>query len=424
MRAFVQAAGARYWPGDIHPADMAPDTALSLSALGRHWVDVTLPAPYSHLGVAGKLWVDAACIMPGGGDAFSRCDWYLAAFSYLSGIAEWHHELAHGPAHSFAFRLKTIPARCFDHAWANRILLLLRAMEAQRRGQSETELFGPLPDAEIRVTHDVDALDKTGPIRIKQSTFECFTMLRSLLQGKPRHAVAAFTRALRMAFITPAYYQLDTMADLVAAHGLRSSFHLHVPPRQRSLKRWLMNPGYRIEDARLKAFVAARSTDGFGFGLHPSFESWQDAVPLREARAGMEAALGIAPTQVRQHWLRFSWRDTWRAQAEAGLTDDCTLGFNDRTGFRAGAALNYTPWDFVAGHPHRLQSCPMILMDSQFYSYQDMSDGERQSAIAALIDEVRAVHGVASVLWHPHTLSADYGWQQGFQDLLTCITRP
>jgi hypothetical protein len=31
---------------------------------------------------------------------------------------------------------------------------------------------------------------------------------------------------------------------------------------------------------------------------------------------------------------------------------------------------------------------------------------------------VHAVGGEAAILWHPHTLSTDYGWQSGFQEML------
>ena len=34
------------------------------------------------------------------------------------------------------------------------------------------------------------------------------------------------------------------------------------------------------------------------------------------------------------------------------------------------------------------------------------------------LGEVKAVNGQISILWHPHTLSEDYGWRDGFKEVL------
>ena len=97
--------------------------------------------------------------------------------------------------------------------------------------------------------------------------------------------------------------------------------------------------------------------------------------------------------------------------------------FNDRPGFRAGGALNWVPWDSAAGNTHSLRALPTVLMDSHFYDYQPMSTGERQAALRKWLEEIVAVGGEAALLWHPHTITADYGWREGFQELLSCLEK-
>ena len=62
-------------------------------------------------------------------------------------------------------------------------------------------------------------------------------------------------------------------------------------------------------------------------------------------------------------------------------------------------------------------------MDSHFYDYQQIDEAQRRRQIAAWVKECQDVHGQMSVLWHPHTLSEDYGWDQGFNDLLSVINQ-
>jgi len=64
---------------------------------------------------------------------------------------------------------------------------------------------------------------------------------------------------------------------------------------------------------------------------------------------------------------------------------------------------------------------PTVLMDSHLYDYQMLAADDRRATMRAWLDEVVAVAGQAAVLWHPHTLSDDYGWREGFEELLVAI---
>ncbi len=95
--------------------------------------------------------------------------------------------------------------------------------------------------------------------------------------------------------------------------------------------------------------------------------------------------------------------------------------FNDQPGFRNSSALCWHPYNPNQNAIHNLKALPTFFMDSHFYDYQDMSSIERKRSIKNWIKECKSVNGEGAVLWHPHTLSNDYGWSDGFHDTIIFI---
>lgn len=424
-RAWLRSALSRYWPTG---ADLI--TRLPVAEAGEDHAEslppkiemVALPQWAADLGVAGGLLVPSAAIRGGAGPAAERTDWWAAAAWYLEGSAERAHENQHGPIHSYSIRLTGWDPRLWDHAWVNRIALLLRRSAARHFECGETATFGPLPDAEILLTHDVDALRKTLRIRVKQSSFDIFNALRAIGRGDGAGARQKVAHGARFLIGAGDYWTFDRLCRLEEAHGLRSTFHVYAGPASaRSVAaRLILDPSYDVRDAAVTKLIRTLAAHGWTIGLHQSFGAWKDPRQMRLQKELLEQAAGVEVTACRQHWLRFSWAETWAAQEAAGLGCDSTLGFNDRPGFRTGCALRVHPLD-DRGEPRRLASVPLVLMDSHLYDYAAASKRDPKRETARWIDEIRFVRGTASVLWHPHVLSDDYGWAAGYEDLLHAV---
>lgn len=421
IEEYIGGMGQTYWPKGL-PRRPDSEESVDLDRLGLDWQYIELPDWARDIGAFGRLLVDSASIRSGEGTTFERCDFYVAAFSYASGIAEVAHERKRGPIHSYRMRLPKLHSALFDRAWVNRILLLIRRIAARENGGDERKLFGAIPPARLVLTHDVDALDKTGAIRLKQSVFNGFNVLRATLAGNLTLARASLADTTRMALMSLSYDKLEETAALALQRGLRATFHIHSRSRaKRNLRQWLFDPAYHVDDRRLHNFVSRASASGFSFGIHPSFDSWDSADAILEQRQRLEEALEIPILECRQHWLRFSWERTWSAQEQAGISLDSTLGFNDRPGFRTATALVYKPWNFSKNAPYDVIQRPLILMDSHLYAYAPGPIAEVESKIRRLVSEVRVVGGEAAILWHPHTLTPDYGWSDGYSTLLKIL---
>jgi hypothetical protein len=337
----------------------------------------------------------------------------------------WHErawELDHGPIHSYSFLLKGWDTRVWDYAWVNRIALFFRMWAAQINGKSEEQLFDFLPALEIVMTHDVDAVAKTLPIRIKQGCFNLFNALRALVKGDLRIVSDKFTKALRFLFGCEDWWTLDALLNFELKHNLQSRFHFYADPRKKTPKRWLFDPGYDVHSQKLKSFICRLVDCGLEIGLHPSFDSWQEPTLIRNQKTNLEAVVSHPSNVCRQHWLRFSWEKTWSSQEGAGIDKDTTLMFNDRPGFRNASAIAWHPWAVELGKNHQLMALPTVIMDSHFYDYQPMPSDVRRKEMERWVQECRAVFGQIAVLWHPHTLTKDYGWSEGFEELVALLT--
>ena len=419
-RAHALDAGSRYFMDGVHAVEALPLAQCGADPTMR-LTTVALPDWASDIGAGEKpgLLVDSCCVIPGQGPAYERCDWLLAAFLHLEGWLERSVEERAGPIHSYALRLPPAWSAAYDHAWVNRIFLFLRRWAARTVGADEASVFGPRPEARFVLTHDVDALEKTLPLRLKSTVMSGVAAVRHLAGGRMREAMRRIGASIPFAVTSSDYCLFDRVCRSEVQRGFRSVFLFANRRSTAGAVTWLMDPGYRVDDARLTGLIRQLLSGGWQVGAHPGFKTWNDSARLGEVVSAVAAAAARPISLCRQHWLRFSWADTWKAQSAAGIKMDFTLAFNDRPGLRNGAALRYRPWDHDAGAPARLEIVPTLLMDSHFYDYAFPPDPA--AAMARWVDEVIAVGGEAALLWHVHTMHEEYGWGRGYEALLDLL---
>lgn len=411
-RRHAAQAGALYFGGDHTVALAVPMPQTTATPTGNLY-EAPLPdwaADIAPTGYSGLL-VDACCVSgANNGDPTEGCDWLYAAALHLDSWLEKMWEAEHGPIHSYALSLPRKYSPAYDHAWANRIFLLLRRWAARRTGQDEAALFGPLPTGAIALTHDVDALRKTFPQRVKKVAMDGVSAVRLAARGRFGHAWARVRGGARFALTNSDYRLFDDV--LALENGKPSAFMFYARSAgSRTLRERLLDCDYEAPEAApvIRQLAEARAA----IGIHPGVRSWNDSARIADVRAQISQLGGVETRLCRQHWLRFGLNDTWRAQSAAGVDLDLTLGFNDRPGFRSGAALRYAPLGVEGG----LEIIPTILMDSQFYDYDFPRDPWQ--AIQPWLQEVAFVGGQAAVLWHVHTMHEDFGWAGGYRALLS-----
>lgn len=347
-------------------------------------------------------------------------DWWLAAFLMMECWHERIWERDFGEIHSYSFKLKGWDTRAWDYAWVNRIGLFLRKWFL-RENNLKDDFFGELPQPKISVSHDVDAVSKTLPIRIKQGAFNLFNAILLVKKGKFSSSLRTLAKACRVLLGFDDWWLFEKLLKLEKEFDVKAVYNFYADERPKNLRRWFMDPSYEISSHRIKALLLEIKKAGHDIGLHPSFDSWNNAKNLKEQKLLIENSLGSEVSSCRQHWLRFGWSITWKAQSVAGIKRDSTLMFNDRFGFRNSSVISWNPWDPSIEGPHGVKCTNSVLMDSHLYDYKSMDAIERRKWINGIIAECKLVRGEALALWHPHTLSEDYGWSDGFRELLQSI---
>ena len=424
-RKALMAMGRRYWP---RAAELVAGRAELIRAAPADPKrdDMTMVAlpPWAHDLVpdgADGLLVPTRCLEAGKAPAWTRCDWWTAMADMLFAGAEREGAM---PPTSYAARLpKHVDRRRFDRAWVNRIMLFLRRWAAYDSEQDERALFGPVPAATFDFTHDVDAVAKTKEIRFKQAMFHRFNAVRGAAKLDFTEMRRCLERARIMRNPDGDYWCFDEIMELEESFDIRSTFHFHAGDlTKRSRKTRLIDPGYDVRDGRLRTLFMRLRNGGWTVGVHPGYDHFADADAIGAECDRLEAAASARPTRVRQHWLRFAWEETFRAHVAAGLTLDTTVGFNDRPGFRVSAALRYHP--LILEDPEtEYEEIPLVLMDSHLYDYGRLDDTGRRHEIAKWINEVHAVGGDASIVWHQRVMHPDYGWRAGYEETLRAALR-
>lgn len=419
-RHYVSAAIQRYCPADTSPVwslPVLPAARSTAEPLPPRLTQVELPAWASDIGVDGYLAVPAHLVMAGEGPAWRRAAWFSAITWYMHGSAERAFEAANGPVHSFAFRLQGWPVEMWERPWVNRIVLFLRRWAAQQAASDETAMFGPVPEARIHITHDVDYLAKGFDFRLKQSIHFARAVLSRFSPGAGERGRPPLDGALRKIFMGGDYNTLPALRDLERRHDVRSTIHFFAARgSNRSLAATFADPRYAIDAPWLRDVMAKLRDGGWEIGLHQSYDAWQNGNMIAEERARLEKASGARVSHCRQHWLRFAWRDTWRAQEAAGFEYDATLGFNDLAGFRTASAVAVSPWDPARDRAMSIVSRPFIAMDAHANHFPGGDDSIRR-----FVAETRAVGGEATIAWHPHTLHPDFRNNPGYEDYLNDV---
>lgn len=157
-------------------------------------------------------------------------------------------------------------------------------------------------------------------------------------------------------------------------------------------------------------------------GIHPSYASNKSKQQLKREINLLKSITGQPVERSRQHFLKMTLPQTCRNLLDAGITDDYTMGFPSRPGFRASIASPFFFFDLLSNECTALKVHPFQVMDVTLMQYRGLSTMDAKRKIEQLMRETARVGGIFVSLWHNESLS-DTGRWKGWREVYTFMTR-
>jgi len=343
-------------------------------------------------------------------------DIFWNAFVFLSRYEEYLSEQNGSNIYSYSLNHPRLDKKSFNIPIVN---VLFNELERFLVKNFYDLQFGDKQAHIIDLSHDVDYINKTIQLRLKQTAFNLFNTLKSARD--PGRFMRNSIKTVKFAFSNPSYWCFDYWAKLEEGHGHRSVFYIYAKYGSQSFKSWLLDPSYDIKsNIKLQNKLKELYNKGFDIGLHGSYDSAKSFEKLKNEKDILEQSLGIEIKKTRQHWLNYFEKITPKIH-ENLFKYDSTLAWNDRMGFRSGTASAYSPYNFEKQEEYRYQIIPQVIMDSNIYDYSDSVEifNEAKIVMQKSKDLSKTTH--ISISWHQRVCSSDYNWNKFYEEIISDI---
>lgn len=340
-------------------------------------------------------------------------DLFWNAFVFLSRYEEYLHEKKANYVKSYCSNHPRKNKQSFDIPIVN---ILFNIFEDFLKKHFSSLKFGCKHQPIIDLSHDVDYIEKTIQLRIKQTLFNGYNTFKSI--KRPKDFFKKLYKTIHFAFSSPSYWCFDYWTELEHRHNLKSTFYIYVNEGKKDFKAWLIDPSYDIKQNKiLQNKLKQLYKKGFKIGLHGSYYSATSFQKLKQEKEILESLLGIKIEKTRQHWLNYI-EDITPYTHEHLFKYDSTLGWNDTIGFRSGCASSYHPYNFNTKKAFKYKIIPQLIMDSNLYDYgNDNIPLQRAKDLIMLSKNVSKTAHI-SISWHQRVCNKDYNWNISYEELL------
>ena len=153
-------------------------------------------------------------------------------------------------------------------------------------------------------------------------------------------------------------------------------------------------------------------------GIKASYFALDDIAVLKKEKEKMEGIINTDLKAVRHSFSKLNLPQSYRNLIELEINQDFTMGYIDTLGFRAGTCTPFQFYDLDYETQTPLRINPYHCLDFALLKYQSQLDKEEH--LQRLINEVKAVNGTFTPIFHNYTFSDLSRWD-GFRSLFNLI---
>ncbi len=191
------------------------------------------------------------------------------------------------------------------------------------------------------------------------------------------------------------YFELPLITAEEGERGAHSSFQVTVR------RDHPVDPSYDVRRRPIQEALHKLQASGWEVCLHGSYRASRTLGRLAAERRELEQVLGRPVWGHRQHYLNFHPAQLFVELENAGFKYDLSVGYNDRSGPRAGTLFPYRPYHVEAGRPHELWEFPFVLMDTTLATTYRFSASQARDHVLSFLERNR---GCVGLIWHQEQL--------------------
>lgn len=200
------------------------------------------------------------------------------------------------------------------------------------------------------------------------------------------------------------YNTFSELMDLSERVGVKSQFYFMAGGQTPC------DPGYHLDDPRLRDILDLIGRRGHEIGFHPSYDTFDKPDLWREEHEAISRVVSTTVLKGRQHFLRFSVPVTWQIWEDNGMEFDSSAGYADAAGFRCGICDAFPVFNVFTRRQLKLQELPLVIMEGSLINYQKLAPEAMQAAMNGLIRTVKRYQGSCVMLWHNSSFHTNH-WE-------------